>query len=71
MASGKFTRFLKVDEPRTVDIDLKCKGMIAVCTIDDVTVLLQFIQNNVHYELSLETAGFDHAVERTVGRQGK
>ncbi len=71
VASGKFTRFLKVDEPRTVDIDLKCKGMIAVCTIDDVTVLLQFIQNNVHYELSLETAGFDHAVERTVGRQGK
>jgi hypothetical protein len=70
VASGKFTKFLKVDEPRTVDIDLKCKGMIAVCTIDDVTVLLQFIQNNVHYDLSLETAGFDHAVERTIGKQG-
>ena len=67
VASGKFTKYLKVDEPRTVDIDLKCTGMIAVCTIDDVTVLLQFIQNNVHYDLSLETAGFNHAVERTIG----
>ena len=70
IASGKFTKYLKVDEPRTVDIDLKCKGMIAVCTIDDITILLQFIQNNVHYDLSLETAGFNHAVERTIGKQG-
>jgi hypothetical protein len=68
IASGKFTKYLKVDEPRTVDIDLKCTGMIAVCTIDDITVLLQFIQNNIHYDLSLETAGFNHAVERSIGK---
>ena len=70
VASGKFSKFLKVDDPRTVEIDLKCKGMIAVCTIDDVTVLLQFIQNNVHFDLSLETAGFNQAVERTIGTEG-
>ena len=68
IASGNFKQFVKVDDPREVDIEIECNGAIAVCTIDDITVLLQFVRNNVHYDGSLETAGFDHAVNVTVGR---
>jgi hypothetical protein len=67
VAVGDFKQFVKVDNPREVDIDIECKGAIAVCTIDDITVLLQFVKNNVHYEGSLETAGFHHAIRKTIG----
>ncbi len=44
VASGEFKQYVKVDNPREVDIDLRCTGAITICLIDDVTVLLQFVK---------------------------
>lgn len=59
--------FLKVNDPRTVDIDMECTGLVAFCTVDDVTVVADFVRNNVGFEMSLETSGFAEAARAVLG----
>ncbi len=59
--------FLRVNDPRNVNLDQECTGAFAICTIDDVSVIVDFVRNNVGFEMSLETSGFAEAARTILG----